>query len=73
MEQLRKFEQESFEIQMKVKKGIDAENENKTHGEAISSLKYQERDLQRQIDTLNQQMTLKNSELDRFKGKMETL
>ena len=73
MEQLRKFEQESFEIQMKVKKGIEAENDNKTHGEAISSLKYQERDLQRQIDTLNQQMTLKNSELDRFKGKIETL
>ena len=58
---------------MKVKKGIEVENENKTHGEAISSLKNQERDLQRQIDTLNQQMTLKNSELDRFKGKMETL
>jgi len=73
IEQIRKFEQESFEIQMKVKKGIEVENENKTHGEAISSLKNQERDLQRQIDTLNQQMTLKNSELDRFKGKMETL
>ena len=73
MEQLRKFEQESFEIQMKVKKGIEAENDNKTHGEAISSMRYNERDLQRQIDTLNQQMTLKNSELDRFKGKTETL
>jgi chromosome segregation ATPase len=73
IEQIRNFEKESFEIQMKVKKGIEAENENKTHGEAISNLKYQERDLQRHIDTLNQQMTLKNSELDRFKGKIETM
>lgn len=45
IEQIRNFEKESFEIQMKVKKGIEAENENKTHGEAISNLKYQERDL----------------------------
>jgi len=73
IEQIRNFEKESFEIQMKVKKGIEAENENKTHGEAISSMRNNERDLQRQIDTLNQQMTLKNSELDRFKGKIETL
>ena len=58
---------------MKVKKGIEAENDNKAQGDAISSLRTQERDAQRQIDTLNQHLTLKNSELDRFKGKIETL
>lgn len=50
IEQIRNFEQESFEIQMRIKKGHDIEHENKSHGEAISSLRDTERDLKRQVD-----------------------
>ena len=73
VEQIRNFEKESFEIQTKVKRGLEAESETKTAGEAISSLKDTERELQRQLDQANQKMTLKNSELDRASGKLETL
>lgn len=52
---------------------MEYENENKTHGQAISTMKDRERDLQRQIDLLNQQLTLKKSEIDRCQGKIETL
>lgn len=73
VEQLRNFEKESFEIQTKIKRGLEVENENKTHGEAISTLRDNERDLARQIDKLNQDLALKNSELNRATGKVETL
>lgn len=36
-------------------------------------MKDEERELQRQIDQLRQQMTLKNSEVDRANGKIETV
>lgn len=71
--QLRNFEKESFEIQTKVKRGLEADAESKTAGAAISSLKDTERELQRGLDQANQKMTLKNSELDRASGKIETL
>ena len=54
IEQIKNFEQQSFEIQTKIKRGMEYENENKTHGQAISTMKDRERDLQRQIDQLNQ-------------------
>lgn len=73
VEQLRNFEKESFEIQTKVKRGLEADAESKTAGAAISSLKDTERELQRELDQANQKMTLKNSELDRANGKIETL
>ena len=71
--QLKTFEKESFEIQTKIQRGLEVESENRNHGQAISNLRDQERDLQRQIDSLKQAMTLKESELDRQNGKIETL
>jgi len=56
-----------------VKRGLEADAESKTAGAAISSLKDTERELQRGLDQANQKMTLKNSELDRASGKIETL
>ena len=43
------------------------------NSKVIQDLKDSERDQKRQLDNLNQQMILKNSELDRAKGKIETL
>jgi len=31
VEQIREFEKQSFEIQTKIKRGYEVENENKTH------------------------------------------
>ena len=45
MEQLKQFERETFEIETKIKRGLEYESENKSHGQAISSLKDTERDL----------------------------
>ena len=73
IEQLKNFEKESFEIQTKVKRGLEADAESKTAGAAISSLKDTERELQRELDQMNQKMTLKNSELDRANGKIDTM
>ena len=47
VEQIRNFEKESFEIQTKVKRGLEYEGENKMHGQAIGALKDRERELQR--------------------------
>lgn len=43
------------------------------NSKVIQDLKDSERDQKRQLDNLNQQLILKNSELDRAKGKIETL
>lgn len=71
--QIRNFEKDSFEIQTKIKRGMETEQENKGQDQLISVMKDQERELQRQIDQLKQQMTLKNSEVDRANGKIETV
>lgn len=73
IEQIKNFEKQSFEIHAKLQRGLEISSENQTQNEKISSLKDKESDLQRQLNTLNQHIVLKDSEITRAHGKIETL
>lgn len=47
IEQLRNFEKESFELEARIKRGLEAENDNKNYNQSISHLKDGERELNR--------------------------
>ena len=49
------------------------EKENRSIENNVSNLKDSEANLQRQVNTLMQQLTLKDSEIVRANGKIETL
>lgn len=49
------------------------ESENKNIDQHVSTLKDREAELQRQINALSQKMILKDSEIIRANGKIETL
>ena len=51
MQQLSHFEKDSFEIQARVRRGIEAEREVETKDKNLGSLKDKERDLQRKLET----------------------
>lgn len=73
VEQIRTFEKETFEIQTKIQRGLETDQENKNNGQAISVLRDKERELQREIESLQQKLVLKDSEVNRANGKTETL
>jgi len=50
MEQLKLFEQESYEIQNKIRRGFEVERENENIGKVIEDLRNTERDLLRQLE-----------------------
>jgi hypothetical protein len=54
VEQIRNFEKQSFEIQAKIKRGIEVETENQENDAKISNFKDTERGFHTQISTLNQ-------------------
>lgn len=73
MQQLTMFEKDSFEIQTRVKRGIEAERDNQQKDFTMENMKDKERDLQRQINKLTTDNELKTSELDRLHAKIETI
>lgn len=52
IEQLRNFEQESFQIEARIKQTKETQQENEASGRAIQDLRDQERDLKRQLDSV---------------------
>lgn len=62
MQQLAQFEKDSFEIQAKVKRGIDLSKESEKVERTVSEMRDRERDLVRQLEQLQVQLELKQSE-----------
>lgn len=52
LEQLRLFEQESFEIQNKIRRGFEVEKENENIGKTMEQIRANERELNKQIEDL---------------------
>ena len=59
MQQLSQFEKDSFEIQAKVRRGIDLTKESEKVERTVSEMRDRERELTRQLEQLEVQMELK--------------
>ena len=73
MQQLTLFEKDSFEIQARVKRGLEAEREVQTQGNQVENLKDQKRDVERQLEQKTTETELKQNEILRLHQKLETV
>ena len=73
MQQLALFEKDSFEIQARVKRGLDAERDNQHKEATLGTMKDKERDLERQLSKCVTDCELKQSEIARLHAKIETI
>lgn len=73
MQQLTMFEKDSFEIQARVKRGLEAERDNQQKETTMENMKDKERDLERQLNKQITDCELKQSEIERLHAKIETI
>ena len=73
MEQLALFEKDSFEIQARVKRGIEAERDVQVKDQTVEQLKDQKRDVERVLETKTTELELKTNEIQRLNQKLETV
>jgi len=73
MQQLAVFEKDSFEIQARVKRGLEAERDNQHKEATLGTMKDKERDLERQFNKVVTDCELKQSEIERLHAKIETI
>lgn len=70
--QLTLFEKDSLEIQSKVKRGVEAQQESSEAQRTIANLRDKERDLTRQLEQQMIQNDLKQSDNERLQSKVTT-
>lgn len=73
MQQLALFEKDSYEIQARVRRGIEAEKDVQAKEQTVESLKDQKRDVERTLEQKTTEMELKNNEISRLQQKLETV
>ena len=73
MQQLTLFEKDSFEIQTRVKRGLEAEREVQNKDLAVVDLKDQKRDVERILEQRTTELELKTNEILRLQQKLETV
>ena len=73
MQQLSLFEKDSYEIQARVRRGIEAENEVQVKDQTVEQLKDQKRDVERTLESKTTEMELKNNEITRLQQKLESV
>lgn len=73
VEQLSLFEKDSYEIQARVKQGMESERDVENLQSTVATYRDKERTLSRQLETREQDLKLKQSELDRQTNKIETV
>ena len=71
MDQLRLFEKESYEIQARIKRGLEVERENENITKTVDQYREKEREFSRQIEDLKHLVKMKESEIDRVKGQLD--
>ena len=73
MQQLALFEKDSYEIQARLRRGIEAEKDVQAKEQTVESLKDQKRDVERTLEQKTTEMELKNNEISRLQQKLETV
>ena len=73
MQQLSLFEKDSFEIQTRVKRGLEAEREVQNKDQVVEDLKDQKRDVERILEQRTTELELKSNEILRLQQKLETV
>jgi len=73
MQQLSLFEKDSYEIQARVRRGMEAENEVQVKDQTVEQLKDQKRDVERTLEQKTTEMELKNNEITRLQQKLESV
>ena len=73
MQQLTLFEKDSFEIQTRVKRGLEAEREVQYKDQVVEDLKDQKRDVERILEQRTTELELKSNEILRLQQKLETV
>ena len=73
MQQLALFEKDSFEIQARVKRGLEAERDVQIKDQTVESLKDQKRDAERHLEQKTTELELKSNEILRLQQKLETV
>ena len=73
MQQLTMFEKDSFEIQTRVKRGLEAERDVQEKQVVMENMKDKERDLERELNKQKTDCELKQSEIERLHAKIETI
>lgn len=73
LEQLRIFEQESFEIQARIRRGVEIERENENMAKNVEAQRERERDMARQAEELKGQLRQRELEIERLLGKNDNV
>lgn len=73
MQQLTLFEKDSFEIQARVKRGLEAEKESQEKDVSLETLKEAKRNVERQLESKTTECELKGTEIARLTQKLEAV
>lgn len=73
LEQLRMFEKESFELEARIRRGIEVERENQNMTRTQEQQREKERELARSIEELKGVIRQKDMEIDRLNGKQDNV
>jgi len=72
VEQLKSLEQESFEIQARIRRGIEVERENENISRSVEQQREREREQARVIEEVRGTVRAKDLEIDRMQAKIES-
>lgn len=72
VEQLKSLEQESFEIQARIRRGIEVERENENMSRSAEQQREKEREQARVIEELRGTVRQRDLEIERMAGKIES-
>lgn len=73
LEQLRMFEKETFELEARIRRGIEVERENHNMTRTQEQQREKERELSRSIEELKGVIRQKDMEIDRLTGKQDNV
>lgn len=72
MEQLKALEQESFEIQARIRRGIEVERENENITRSVEQQREKEREQARVIEELKGTVRQRDQEIERMLAKIDS-
>jgi hypothetical protein len=72
MEQLKALEQESFEIQARIRRGIEVERENENITRSVEQQREKEREQARVIEELRGTVRQRDQEIERMLAKIDS-
>jgi hypothetical protein len=72
MEQLKALEQESFEIQARIRRGIEVERENENITRSVEQQREKEREQARVIEELRGTVRQSDQEIERMLAKIDS-